>query len=1273
MKMKFFKKIYLLYLIPIFAVLVFALVFTSCSSKKNEETKGTLTEDMITFTGQYYYTGSPIVPSDSNFTITYNEKTIGSKAFIYEAWDNIEPGTAYVRITASEDNSYLTGSVVLSFEILPGNGVKEVSTIEEIEEVLTGNHYASARIVSSLDIPENVVITIPNGKKLFAYRNEVELKNYGTIKIEDCGELVNYGSIYNYGTITNNGTFANRIKFYNMGQVNGDNAVVNSGNIFTNNDVSYENEKQGSYTLRTPLTMDAFKFYELKDGILVYNENNRGRLSYSTIGHYDIEQHYPDNIIGDGSIHATAKDNNENYYGSIDINFTVVKGKYTCSNATDFIKAKETGCYCDYTINNDYYVGVTISDNLTILEDEVISFISNQKSASLRFTGKVINYGTIKSDTSNGFAFNNLENYGTVNNNNYLEFKGTTLNDGVITGEPDIRAYSSSITNKGEIDSSTLTLSGTSTLKNSGDANFSNGAYVYENTSIQNDKGGNLTLFNDSVFRVINLKNDGTITNNGKIIVFDKVTSFTGEGTFDNSNGTIWAYDGLEGKITENITFKKRLSEENVVLDQTDFDYDTYSHRPLFKVNEEVLDTSQYYISYTRMTGTEDRDASKTTINAGEIKTKITMIEGPYDYGGSIELNYTIRKSSIDVTNFSQLYSAVNNENYCEVNLLANIQLSKSLTIPYGKTVNTNGYTITTSDYNEAKFVNKGILNLGKIGDGTSLENCALIGKPAKSSSYASEIENYGTIYNDSIILVEYGCYFINLGNGKIYNNGDIYSWYYKTLDVEEESTGHYFCRNILNENSIVLEYDFVDYAEGAPLEPTVTLNYKEKNEGLGIDIPVDTFDFTYSNNINAGTATVTVSPKDQFNIYFCNSASKEFTINRIAHNISDDIRANNVNDYFDDKNYDRFVLTRNINVYVPVTVPSFVTIDMGQYRFVQKDESTITLGEKQGDVEVWISTNTLDDLNNYSGWQYIATKITFISDVGTYGTANNIIYDLSNDNINVNEFYINEDPYHTKFELDGHNVYANFVLQQTSNDSIKKEIVISIENNNQSSSSSVGYSEQSYSISQGISSRNAYDIKINLYNLNFNSLCITSSNVQTINVKNCNIINTNSNDKNCKGSLGAALYIYDVRNYYSDGQPRAVTKANFENCRFEGYSAVSIHDAGEYTFKDCKFVAMGNNYIQNIKSYSEYFRRAGNALTLMIVGDGSLKENDGLSIEITGGSMTHTAYNALDIEIVSTTYDTNLSSPTQGTLYACNYDSNTGFRYSNVKTSTTA
>ena len=1271
MKMKFFKKIYLLYLIPIFAVLVFALVFTSCSSKKNEETKGTLTEDMITFTGQYYYTGSPIVPSDSNFTITYNEKTIGSKAFIYEAWDNIEPGTAYVRITASEDNRYLTGSVVLSFEILPGNGVKEVSTIEEINDVLNNNHHRTARITSNLEIPKDVVITIPSGKQLFAYRNEVELKNYGTIKTEDGGEFTNYGSFYNYGTITNNGTFANRTKLYNMGQVNGDNAVINSGSIYTNNDFSYEKEKQGSYTLRTPLSMDAFEFYELKDGILVYNENNKGFLSYSTIGHYDIEQHYPENIIGDGSIHATAKDNNENYYGSIDINFTVVKGKYTCSNATDFIKAKETGCYCDYTINNDYYDGVTISDNLTILEDEIINFNSTQQYASLKFTGNIINYGIIKSDTSNTFIFNGLENHGTIDNTKALEFKGTVINEGVITGEPNIRAYSSSFTNKGEIDSSTLTLSGASTLKNSGEANFSNGAYVYENTSIQNDKGGSLTLFNDSVFREINLKNDGTITNNGKIIAFDKVTSFTGEGTFDNSNGTIWAYDGLKNKITENITFRKRLSEENVVLDQTVFDYDTYSHRPLFTVNEEVLDTSQYYISYTRMTGTADKDANK-TINAGKIKTKITMKEGEYEYGGSIELNYTINKSSIGVTNFSQLYSAVNNENYCEVNLLANIQLSNSLTIPSGKTVNTNGYTITTSNYNGAKFINEGILNLGKIGDGTSLENCALIGKPAKSSSYASEIDNYGTIYNDSIILVEYGCYFKNLGNGKIYNNGDIYSWYYKTLDVDEESTGHYFCRNILDENSIVLEYDFVDYAEGVALEPAVTLNYKEKNEGSGIDIPVDTFDFTYSNNINAGAATVTVSPKDQFNIYFCNSASKEFTINRIAHNISDDINANNVNVYFDDTNYDRFVLTRNINVYVPVTVPSFVTIDMGQYRFVQMNESTITLGEKQGDVEVWISTNTLDDLNKNSGWQYIATKITFRSDVGTYGTANSIIYDLSNDNINVNDFYINEDPYHTKFELDGHNVYANFDLQQTSNASIKKEIVISIENNNQLSSSRVGYSDQSYSISQGISSYNADDIKINLYNLNFNSLWITSSNVQTINVKNCNIINTNSNDKNCKGCLGAALYICDVRNYYSSGQPSCVTKAYFENCRFEGYSAVSIHKAGEYTFKDCEFVAMGNNYIQNSKSASEYFRRAGNALTLMIIGDGSLKENDGLSIEITGGSMTHTADNALDIEVVSTTYDTNLTSPTQGTLLSRYYSSDSGFRYSTVKTSTT-
>ena len=182
--------------------------------------------------------------------------------------------------------------------------------------------------------------------------------------------------------------------------------------------------------------------------------------------------------------------------------------------------------------------------------------------------------------------------------------------------------------------------------------------------------------------------------------------------------------------------------------------------------------------------------------------------------------------------------------------------------------------------------------------------------------------------------------------------------------------------------------------------------------------------------------------------------------------------------------------------------------------------------------------------------------------------------------------------------------------------------------------------------------------------------MCITSSsNVQTINVKNCNIINTNSNDNNCKGCLGAALYIYGVRNYYRDGQPSCVTKANFENCRFEGYSAVSIHKSGEYTFKDCEFIARGNNYFQYSKSGEGYFRRAGNALTLMIIGNGSLKDDDGLSIDITGGSMTHTANDAHDIEIV----DATVVNSTQSTLRVFNYNSTSGFSYSNVKTSLAA
>lgn len=1232
------KKILIIF--SMFLMFFCAVIFAGCSLFSSDESpkKGTLTPDMIEIWGTFYYDGTEQTPLPNHFTITYKGNTIASTAFEYEFWDNVEVGTAYVRVTAREDNRYVKGSAVKTFEILPGYGQIDVTTFDELIEVLNGNHYETAKLTQNVEIPEGYTLTIRENKHLTTKSGDITLINNGNILIENDGSLSVYSTFLNKGSITGEGQIYISGVFYNSGSLSQSlKTIQNWGKICSNTELNYENlgpsYDLGVFKLRQQLSNETISLKNLQNGKLVYDDTTKGvapiQSTYS-LNAKKIEYNLDEKIIGNASVYIEADDKDENYYGSFTLEYEIVKGEKTCNEDT-FLAAKETGYYNKYTINGTY---PSFNEDITINEDETIIV-----SKSINFYGKLTNNGSIivnKMATFDG----GIENNGTIQAET-INARVNATNTGTInyaTNKTLHLSISGSLTNSGTIITTTLyagssaeiSNSGTITIDNSIDSLSSSG---FENGSrLVNNSNGVITISGKTWFGNINVSNNGSITNTGSIDIRDNYTDFSGSGTFDNSEGVIWAFDTMQNKgISQNVHFRTRLTDALVELDQDEYVYDTYSHKPLFTIDGDAITVDKYTIRYTRINGTADKTTGEIK-NVGKIKTTITISGYEFEYGGSVDLYYFITPASIEVDTNSKFSSALRDANYENIILTADINANayESLTIQQNQTVDTNGNSLTVSRYT---FTNNGTLILSYIGDETIIENCAL--------HVSTTTVNNGTIINNSILYIDTSKNFTN--SGSIQNNGQIFTWSGATISSEAGSTGSIYTRQTLtaatstDSGAVNLSSYEEDYNEGAQICPTVII--------LNGSIPLDNSDFIieFSNNINAGTASVEVYPKSDFNHYFVGTTTAHFTINKIAHNISSEINSDNYENYFDDTNYNKYILTANINVRHTVDVPSNLIIEMGEYRFVQSvSYARINLGEN---VQIFMKTNDISDFQDGKNYQYVATKITLNGNVGTNGTAAVLYHYIDSENFDDNTFFVGENPYTFTLDLNGYNLYAQIQLFQECG---RKTVDVSIVNSSTTKKSVVGYSNQYSSII--VNGRNSKDIYVDINNLKLNKLEISGGNVQTINVSNCDIENTYTGSGS-NSSKGIALYIHDVRNYYSSGQPACLTITNFSDCSFTGYSAAYIH-GGVHTFNNCTFNANGSNW----NKFSDNVKRSGNALSIYYAGES-------MTVDINRGSMSKTATNGFVVETVQYSTHTGYGE----TTYTQNsYNTNNGYHFAN-------
>lgn len=1274
-------------------VCMLSLTFSACFLDGDKETKkAELTEDMVSIPESRYYTGEAIELSTSSIDIIYDGRTLASTSFLYEYENNIEVGTATIIITARDDNRYVTGSVTLHFEILPGYGQIDVATLDEAITELNGSHYARVRLTGGAEIAQGQTLNIPANKTLVLAMPSREFINKGTITIAENGRLsigssVDLSTLINEGTITCTGALSVNAygALYNSGTLTISQPIELYGKIYTNTDLQVEQKGSNHlYKKRTMLNsqadgQDVVKLADATDNKVRYSQdgNIQGKASVRIndsnadyMVYINLQYANTDNV-GNASVTVVADPRNKDYGGSTTINYQVVPGIIDCANNDALMVAHNSVLFNEYNLAQN----MTISSDYTFASDEVL--VIN----GLTISGDVVLNGAIQTVQASGLSSisvsGGLENNGTITRVN-ISVAGTFVNNGTLNAQSINIPADGTLTNNATI--TTNSLSNNGTLVNSANATISSDDLcnistegttinagtidnvgiltLWDNSVLNNNSGASLTietrtrLFNatlnnqanatitlngEAQIRNINITNVGSIINKSTINIEDSYTNFTNTGTWNNAQGYVWAFDTIKDKgINENITYRERLSDIDVALTQDTFVYDQATHKPGFTVKGETLDASEYTIRYAYSQGTADTLFK----NIGTINVTITIKDFQNIYGGSITLSYTITPGTVHVENSYNFSSILSNTNWGTIILDTDVSYTtdyRTIGLLDYQTLDTNGHKITLNACASA-FNNYGTLILGHIGDELSLDNCALQikGYVSGNYNYTYTFNNYGTIVNNSIIYVsEQQGYFNNQDGATITNNGNIFSWY----GSQVSASGNVYNRAAIsgtspdnNSGAVMLSSYSMDYT-GSELCPMVTIKRS------GTTLNNDDFNITYSNNTNAGTAEVRVSPKTSFNHYYVGSSISTFVINRVVYTINENsIDSTNCTTFFDNTNYYKYVLTKNLNVYHSFTIPDGLIVDTKGYRFIQQNSGyRITLGEG---VQLWMETNNIADFTT-NNLQYLATKITLSGDVGTYGTAVTIEHKLDSENVDNNTFFVGEDPYNLTIDLNGHNLYARIKLSQGCDRQVNVAII-----NSSNNDSSVGYAENTYSIWQ--TGANGEDDHITLDNLHLNSLHISGSNIQTINVTNCVINNTYSTTD----TRGIGLYVYNTRNYSSSGEIRCLTTATFTNCSFTGYTAVNIQGAGYYTFTGCTFSANGN-YLTN---GTDNYRRKGTALTIQHAAEH-------ISVDITGGSMSKTATNGYLVEVVyiQTGTTTVVTETTASTYKASN-----GYHYSN-------
>lgn len=968
-------------------------VFSACGLSSSG--KAQLTEDMIfsSFVGEtYVYSGEPITFDNSALDVRVDGRVVSSDLFEMEFSNNLEAGTANVKITAKPENAEVKGSVTVHFYIAENDGV-HCEKDDDLVALLAGRSVAAVEVWSDYTIPEGTVVTVPSGKVLslkygYHLRNYGTIENYGKIELEGAhmyrggrkeSELTNYGSLLNHGEIE----IKDYVTINDLGTFSSDSEITNRGKIYLcDADKSFlSDEDEGARFIRKRLQSEDISVAEC----VCYKNKSiyEPKLSLKGASGVAFTAEYSNNTgAGVAEVRVEVGERENFYYGSAITSFPIEKGSAEFSGTEEFLSLSESGNFAEYTSSS---LSVKEGESFTLSEGERLIL-----SSTLRVGGTLRNGGEISCrglNLSSSGAFvndgalavrgNSFEVSGdfTLGAEGSLEYagyirveeNGTFRNAASLDWTPTFTIVGK-LLNEGTLSAKFAYVTGI--IENLGSLTFPEGVSMTgDKCALANASGGRLLIKGDS-YLASAVTNHGTITNEGRIAFADGAT-YAGAGGFDNSEGGVWAFVTIPN-VRENLIVKKYLTDESVdfEVEYSEIHYDKSVKIPTFTIDGECLPEEECgsYCIYT------DREAQPKAISlAGNVRLNVYIRTNYSRYAGTITHDYEILRSAISVKTREEFSAASADEGYDRIVLDADVEL--------GRTSSDSILKTCTLDLNGHRLrINKSFYLYGNLMGGAPLESPYVpseegVGIFLGEGGYFA---NYGSITNEGILYVEGDAYFN--GNavrenplytkGSIQNNGVIYTNSRYALTASGE--GRLYARKKMKDlrDNITVPTAVYDGAEQEPLPGMVY---------LGESVDISRFALEYAMNVEAGSgAQVRLTVKDAFDENFYDMILVTFTIRRGKATVSSSEElisaANNAN-------YDNILLSGNITLTESVILSDGQTLDLDLYELSFASKAQLTYG---ANCRLLLKADEETRLIKYI---YGADEITLTEDIGVIGT----------------------------------------------------------------------------------------------------------------------------------------------------------------------------------------------------------------------------------------------------------------------------------------------
>ena len=1203
------------------------MVLVGCSfgsKDKDSSTKRQLTADVIEVP-DLPYTGEATTHAQAqkSIWIYYDEQTTNILSYTLTYTNNTDIGVATITITAKEDNRYYYGSVDVNFNIVYPRRQADVTTYDDMVQALSSQDNDEIRVVGNVEIPEGTTIDVPANKS-FGVGSKGDLTNKGTINAPARSRFIVSGSsnigssrLTNEGTINVSGEYyqSGLTKVFNTGALNllEGSTYKFYGEMYTNRDIPEFNQEPGTLYLRKQITAQDVELGLDAQNSIVYSQGKGGKPTVTidkgkeSIGIQYINADH----VGQAQVKITASNDNKNYYGSLTLDYTIVKGECSFKTFDELKELQATGDYCKYVgtkgtgsrINT-----ITIDSNFTIASDEQVIVQGLTLNTSIVLT----NNGILK--TSDEVNIN-----GTLNNNNVFAEDNEpqkirirlcgTLNNGALATIVYDSIYLQNTTSIFENSGNAAFAADENTIYSSGAINVNAGGTLalgnatFGTTSTFNNAGS--SSFNgDTVVRCDEFSNSGQILNLARVSFADDMETYSNTGTWNNYGGKVWAFSYMVGIDHENTIVRTYLTNHTVELLQDAFDYDTTVHKPGFTVDGVSEDVSNYQLSYKK----DDQTVSNCK-DSGNVNMQINASSYFYKYAGSVTRMYVINLGTATVTTNEEFTKAINDKNYATINLARSVIFSATdpCSISSFQTVNTNGYYLNipanTSYATIANLTNYGIINVASI------------------DTYSSEQYSYG-LYVAANTNYNYYASFTNATGGVINNNGKIYFGEKKTIvnnygtinnavgalllasDVNTLSgninnDGEFYVRKKLSASNVSLNSDSeringIDYNDGTAIEPVVKAVYDSSTTFLSTSQDfLDRLSITYEDNINASNAAkaiVTFKGDAKFDHYFYTSTyTVYFKINRIEKVLL--LGSSIETSTFDAVNYYKYTLDGNVYTKSSVTnirIPSDIILDMGTYEINKSGTPTITVADN---VEIWKTVSSYTGLNNY---KYFATKIklsnSFSStDIGTGSTFTYSTKDAATSTINNITINNGNNRYALEIDMNGKSLGCKMSLAHNYEYSINRDVNFKIINTASTASSIYttpsSYNDYGLTVWNKSTTYSSKAMYVDIDNITINGgLYVPEDNYHqiVITAKDCSFISAEITTQTA---------------YYTGFRSNAVDDAEgtFTNCTFRGANAAYIC-GGDWTFNGCSFASTGA-YMTN--GSNSYYLLGGNGITL--------------------------------------------------------------------------